>query len=215
MQNSQITIRPAGPLDVEALIPLVHSSGYSEFDFVFVDRKEQKTADFLRFSLQDEQGEHGWGHHVVAVHDDQVVGAGACYDGTQARGHTLDALRKIFGHYGLWRGPGVIRRGLQIERVVRPPRGDLHYIGHLGVTKDWRGRGVGTQLVEFLLNEGRARKSPRAALDVSIENPQAQALYERLGFEVTGETEANLKSAFGRVVAHRRMEIELCARDHI
>ncbi len=209
MHESEVSIRPAGPHDAQALVPLIHSSGISEFDFVFVDRDEQTTADFLRFTLQHEKGGHGWGHHVVAVHGDQVVGAGVCYDGRQARGHTGVALRKILGHYGLGRGLGVVRRGLQIERVVRPPRGDLHYIGHLGVARDWRGRGIGRQLVEFLLDEGRARNCPRAALDVSVENPRAQALYERMGFSVTGEMSSDLKSPFGQVVAHRRMEIEL------
>ena len=49
----------------------------------------------------------------------------------------------------------------------------------------------------------------RAALDVSVENPRAQALYERLDFEVTEECMSKLENSTARVPDHRRMEIAL------
>ncbi len=199
-------LRPAAPADIEALVPLIHSSGPETFDYVFVDRPGQTAADFLRSSLRREGGEHGYGHHFVVTHESEVVGAGTCFDGRDARGHTLAALRQILGYYGLRRGLGVIRRGLETESIVKPPKGRLHYIGHLGVTREWRGRGIGTQLVEHALEVGRQKGCTRAALDVSVENPQAQALYERLGFEVTALISSSYESPFGRVPSFRRME---------
>ena len=43
-------------------------------------------------------------------------------------------------------------------------------------------------------------------LDVAVSNPRAQALYERLGFAVTGERASSLANAQGAVPGHRRME---------
>lgn len=205
----RLDIRAAGPEDAQALVPLVHSSGPSTFDYVFVDRDGVSCFDVLLQALSQKDGEHGYGHHFVAIHEGEVVGGGACFDGIDARRHTMAAIRQIFSYYGLRRSLGVIRRGLQTESVVCPPKGELHYIGHLGVFRDWRGRGVGAQLVDFLLEIGRTKGRKRAALDVSVENPRAEALYRRLGFEVTSVHESSYESEYGRVPTFRRMEIAL------
>lgn len=60
------------------------------------------------------------------------------------------------------------------------------YIQALVVGTDWRGRGIGSQLVRF--GEERIfRESPNVFLCVSSFNPRAQKLYARLGYERIGE----------------------------
>lgn len=60
------------------------------------------------------------------------------------------------------------------------------YVRSVAVRDDWRGRGLGTQLIRFA--EGRIfREHPNVFLLVSSYNPRAKALYERLGYEVIGE----------------------------
>ena len=211
-----LTIRPATKADAPALVPLAYSSGPSTFDYVFVDREGESALDFLSSSLSRRGGEHGFGHFSVVCHNqgdcketEQIVGTGAGYDGYQALAHIPVATLNILRHYGPVRALGTIRRGLRTESIVNPPTGGLHYLGYLGVSRDWRGRGVGKFLIEHLLEKGRAKGRKRAALDVSVENPRAQALYERLGFEVTKTVESDYKSEFGHVAAHRRMVIAL------
>ena len=43
-------------------------------------------------------------------------------------------------------------------------------------------------------------------LDVAMTNPDAQRLYQRLGFEVVAERRSALVNAQGRVPDHRRMQ---------
>jgi ribosomal protein S18 acetylase RimI-like enzyme len=204
-----LAVRPATSEDAEALVPLVYSSGPSTFDYVFVDREGETTAAFLLQSLARRGGEQGYGRYSVICHQGEIVGTGACYDGYQALSHIPVATLNILRHYGPVRTLGTIRRGLRTESVVKPPSGALHYLGYLGVAREWRGRGVGRVLIEHLLDKGRARGRTRAALDVSVENPRAQALYERLGFRVVATIPSVFESDFGHVAAHRRMEIEL------
>jgi len=52
----------------------------------------------------------------------------------------------------------------------------------IAVMPDYRGRGVGTKLLERLMAEAKNRY-PAISLSVSVENP-ALRLYQRLGFEV-------------------------------
>ncbi len=206
----EVAIRPAGPDDASGLAPLVYSSGPAAFDYVFADSRRGPALGFLEYSLAQATGEFGYGVHTVAVVREEgvstVVGGGACFDGNRARGFLLPAVRQIFGFYGIRRGLSVIRRGLAIERLFPPPKGTMHYIGHLGVSRDWRGRGLGTQLLERFFEVADEATGAVCALDVSVENPRAQALYERLGFEVTVERPSRLRRGEIRVPSHRRME---------
>ena len=60
------------------------------------------------------------------------------------------------------------------------------YIQTIAVHEDWRGRGLGSRLMEFA--EARIfRESPNVFICVSSFNTRARALYERLGYEVIGE----------------------------
>ena len=60
----------------------------------------------------------------------------------------------------------------------------------IGLEKDWRGQGLGEQLMLTLIDF--ARKAPTLDwidLGVFSGNPRAQALYEKLGFVVVGRRE--------------------------
>jgi ribosomal-protein-alanine N-acetyltransferase len=60
------------------------------------------------------------------------------------------------------------------------------YIQALVVTPEWRGRGIGEQLLRFA-EERIFRDSPNVFLCVSGFNPRAQKFYARIGYERIGE----------------------------
>lgn len=202
--------RAAQPGDITAAVPLIYSSGPAAFDYVFAYKAKgaaQPVAaqDFLSFAFGDGAGEFGYRNHIVAISGEQILGIGACFSGDTALSFTLTAARQILSFYGWLHGWAVIRKGLQMEHIVQPPMGALHYIAHLGIAPEWRGRGVGAQLIRYLLELGQQAGRTLAALDVAVTNPRAQALYERLGFVVTHER----KSTLVNVAHHRRMEMSL------
>jgi ribosomal protein S18 acetylase RimI-like enzyme len=60
------------------------------------------------------------------------------------------------------------------------------YIQSVLVAPEWRGRGIGTELIQFA--EGRIfREVPNVFICVSSFNPSALRLYERLGYGLVGE----------------------------
>jgi L-phenylalanine/L-methionine N-acetyltransferase len=68
-------------------------------------------------------------------------------------------------------------------------RGRLRHSGHvfLFVARDWQGRGIGTQLLQTLLDLADTwLLLRRVELTVIADNHRAKRLYERLGFEVEG-----------------------------
>ncbi len=201
-----IAFRPAQPNDVEAAVPLIYSSGSAAFEYVFTHRVKGTAQQFLHKAFLSGGGEFGFKNHIVAVESDEVVGIGAAFSGEVALSFTLAAAQQILSIYGPIQTWGIIRRGLGIEHVVQVPTGKLHYIAHLGVTPDRRGQGIGGKLIEYFFEQGKAAGRTTAALDVAVTNPRAQALYERLGFVVTGERQSHLQNEYGKVANHRRME---------
>ncbi len=61
------------------------------------------------------------------------------------------------------------------------------WVASLGVRPRWRGRGVGAALLARVMQGYQGERLSRAALSVNRDNPSALRLYERLGFEITGD----------------------------
>lgn len=204
-----ILFRPARPEDVAQAVPLIYSSGPAAFEYVFTDKVRGDAAAFLHTAFIQKRGEFGYANHTVVEVDGQVVGIGATFSGRDHLRFTLAAVQQILAFYGPVRCWRIIRQGLQVEKIVQPPTPNLHYLAHLGVAPTWRRQGIGAQLVEHFLQQGREMGRNAAALDVAVTNPRAQALYERLGFVVTEELPSTLKNEHATVAAHRRMEKQI------
>ena len=195
-----LTFRPARADDVDAAVPLIYSSGPAAFNYVFgADRVE----DFLRQVFVRTQGQFSHRQHWVGEREGQVVVAGTLITAEANLRNMLAATGQILRFYGPWDSVGVIRRGLQMEHLIKPPKKGLNYLAHLGVQTGLTGQGIGSQLIDYLLKLGCARGLSKAALDVSAENPLAQALYERLGFEVVVQRVSTLQGVPDHIYMER------------
>ena len=72
--------------------------------------------------------------------------------------------------------------GFIVSRLVA---GELH-INNVAVRSEFQRRGIATQLLAAVLQEGRRSGARFAFLEVRERNAAAQGLYSRCGFEVTG-----------------------------
>ena len=59
---------------------------------------------------------------------------------------------------------------------------DSNYLFGLAVAEGYRGQGIGTYLVKFLINDRILQDTRLFQIVVEADNPQARRLYERLGF---------------------------------
>ena len=200
-----ITFRPARPEDAPEAVPLILSSGPDAFDFVFKSSRNTPAAFLLR-AFPDGAGQFGYRNHVVGEVDGRVVAAGAGWTSASALPFLTAAVRQFLAFLGPLDIPMAVLRGLRTEAVIRPPSPGEYYIGHLGVDPACRGQGIGAALVHHLLDRAKDSGMPRAVLDVALNNPRAEALYKRLGFQVTAERPSTLRRAGGFVPGHRRME---------
>jgi ribosomal protein S18 acetylase RimI-like enzyme len=204
-----VVFRPAKPDDAEAMVPLVYSSGPLVFEYVFSHRTKVSAKEYLYRVLQQPGGEFGYEAHIVGTVDGKVVATGAGYTGATTFPFLISAVKQIFGTYGIIGGFQVSRRGLHTESVIKPPKGKEFCVSHLGVDPEMRGRGIGEKMVNHLLENGRELGGTKAVLDVSVENPRAEALYTKMGFVTEREMESNYSNDTGRVMNHRRMVLDI------
>ncbi|MEE4660072.1 MAG: GNAT family N-acetyltransferase [Halieaceae bacterium] len=86
----------------------------------------------------------------------------------------------------LKRGPGVLSRLNQAQAVMEQhhPREPHYYLHAIGARRSQQGRGLGSALLKHMTQTLDAERVP-AYLESS--SPQNLSLYQRHGFEVTGE----------------------------
>jgi len=132
---------------------------------------EPKALDFLSRSIRPDHSLH------AITGAGQIVGIAGFRspEGSFAGGSSAD-LRAVYGPVGgTWRAAllRLLQREVENQRFL---------LDGLCVTRDARGQGIGTALMEAVFELGRARGYESIRLDVIDSNWRAKALYERMGF---------------------------------
>lgn len=111
---------------------------------------------------------------------------GAVHESHFAR--TLDGRSEylVAWHGDLPLGSAVLRWDGCVGWAAWAAHPDAVNICHLQVRPGHRGQGVGTDLIEAAEDLALARGHHQAAVGVGDDNPDAQRLYERLGYCATG-----------------------------
>lgn len=210
-------IRPATPDDAEQTVPLIYSSGPDAFDYVFAVDHSQQAKDFLTYAFARSYGMFSYCQHQVIEVDSllnqrqPVAASMVCYSAKGFMRRNLATMLSIYKFYGFRKMFGVFNRGLKIETMIKPPRKNCWYIGHLGVRPELRGHGVGHFMIQQALLAANKQKFERLALDVSQQNPAAERLYHRLGFKTVAARDFNYNVPDRRQVANHNYMEAVCS----
>jgi len=145
-----------------------------------------RASEFIAKMLQPD-------HAISATANGKLLGIAGFKTSERAFvGGELSDLTKFYGLFGgLWRGVALS----VLERELEP---DCLLMDGICVSKDARGQGVGSALLDAVADQAKSRGLAEVRLDVIDSNPRAKALYMRKGFE-EGETSelGPLKHVFG------------------
>jgi ribosomal protein S18 acetylase RimI-like enzyme len=184
--NLVCQFRCADSRDVDAALPLIYSSGPQAFDYGF-QLCGKNSQEFLHFAFTDGNGFLGYKNHTVATLNGQVVGIVAVYNLSTYVRLTLGHLWQLWRFYPVSSLIDMTNRGARLQSIMPPPNQTTHYVAHFGVAEALRGSGIGQSLLAYHYKKAQKLRRTIYALDVSVENPRAQKLYESFGFSVTEE----------------------------
>ena len=203
-----IHFRQAQPSDASIAVPLIYSAGPHEFEYVY-GMPGKTVIDFLEYAFPSGRGIFSYPVHEVVTIDDQVVGIGAFYGGNEYLRLGIENMGVMFRFYKLINFMKIMGRIMKIDTILTQPEKNAFHIEQLAVKEENRGSGVGTALLQHEIGKAREKGYAKCTLDVAITNPQAQKLYERLGFKVVKEYPWKYPTSRVDVPGERRMELVL------
>ncbi|HUH51636.1 MAG TPA: GNAT family N-acetyltransferase [Flavobacterium sp.] len=173
--NTTIGIRKALPTDYKAIAQCLMLAMEDIF-YVFIgEHSNEKAVDFLEQLVQKKDNQYSYENCWLAVSENEVVGAGLVYDGAklhQLRAPVAQEIKKVFGK--------------DFNPEDETQAGEF-YIDCVGVYPNQQGRGIGSAIFKFLIQEYVLQRKLTLGLLVEKNNPGAKNLYLKLGFEVMGD----------------------------
>lgn len=168
-------IRKAEPQDSAGIATLLLLA-MEEIVYEFLGEKDKQAAfDFMYRMVSTENNQYSYQNAYTLHIDGKMVAAVNLYNGA-----LLEELRKPVAEY------------MQAHASVPfAPEDETqageHYIDSIGVHPEWQGKGMGGQLLRYLIAEYVEKQGLTLGLLVEKTNPAARRLYEKVGFRKTGE----------------------------
>ncbi|ATP38670.1 GNAT family N-acetyltransferase [Solibacillus sp. R5-41] len=167
-----IFIRQAEIADAKAIAPLISDAIGDIANNLTGEQELPKIIATLEQLVKETSNRHSYLNTFVAVANDTVQGIVVLYDGI--KGAILDSQLEA----------QLAQKGIRLTIDVEAHE-DEYYIDTICVSKEARGLGIGTKLLQFAEEHGRKLGYQKLSLNVELEKLDARRLYERMGFDVT------------------------------
>ncbi|MFV0559605.1 MAG: GNAT family N-acetyltransferase [Enterococcus sp.] len=150
-----------------------------DMELPFIDEYgEEKTLAILADAVSEPDYRYGYPRGIVKEIDGRI--AGVAYGYTSEDEATIDdQFKKVLLAHGI-----EDEIDLFTDDETFP---DEWYLDSISVSEDFRGHGIGSELLEALPKLAHKANKTRIGLSVDKENPAAKRLYERNGFKDVGE----------------------------
>jgi ribosomal protein S18 acetylase RimI-like enzyme len=139
------------------------------------ENNAERAKEFMLYFVENVNNQYSYQNCWVAEANDKVAGAINLYDGAllnELRQPVVEYLRSKFG------------KELNVEDETQA--GEF-YIDTIGVHPDQQGKGIGTKLLQFVVDDFVTKRGQTLGLLVDDENPDAKRLYLKLGFKGAGK----------------------------
>ncbi|MFA7445030.1 MAG: GNAT family N-acetyltransferase [Flavobacteriaceae bacterium] len=168
-------IRKANPEDSKFITPYLLLA-MEDIVYEFIGEKSyEKATKFLNAMVSQKQNQYSYENCWVAENEEGIIGIACLYDGGK-----LHELRKPVANY--------IKEhfGRDFNPEDETQKGEI-YIDCVGVNPSQQGKGVGSKIFAFLIDEYVIKQKQTLGLLVDYDNPKAEKLYLTLGFKIVGE----------------------------
>ncbi len=170
-----MTIRNATPKDAKFIAPLILLV-MKNMVYKFIDETDySKAKSFLELFIKREDNQYSYQNCWVAEEENDIIAVVNVYDGAKLQEFRQPILEYIKKHFNIT---------LQIEDETQA--GEF-YIDAIGVREDFQGKGIGSEMLKFLIDLYVKKNDETLGLLVDEINPKAKKLYLKLGFKSVGK----------------------------
>ena len=182
-------IRPARAEDAQLVASLIYLT--SPGGFILFGGSERRGVKLIEAAFSTPGTDCAREVVTLAELDGQVAGAMAAFPAIEGEERRQRFTRLAMRRRPPWRWPriaAVARNGAR--RSPKPPP-DAFYIDALATAEGYRRRGLAEALLSEAERLARENGLEALALDTTVANSPARALYERFGFEASEEVPAS------------------------
>lgn len=149
----------------------------------------EKATDFLNHLIRQKGNQYSFENCWLAEDKGEIVAAAIVYDGAkfnELRKPVLNTIKVLFNR--------------TIDPEEETQKGE-YYIDCAAVSSHLQGKGIGTKMFHFLIDEYVHKRNLTLGLLVDKKNPKARQLYMNLGFEPAGK-----KTLAGKEMEHLQLK---------
>jgi ribosomal protein S18 acetylase RimI-like enzyme len=198
------TFRRGKPEDAKEAAALIYAAGPSEFRFVLSITHEEQALEFLAWAWT-QGGQFGYDEHLCMDVGGKVIGMGTARTTATTRGFFFSSMRQIFSYYSFGNALKVSWNGLRTEHHMPPAQRGERYIADIAISPQHRGQGLAYAMVSRLMTFFPDQDLV-STLHVNTENVGAKRVYIRLGFNDIARCSSKMRSQFGHIGDHWKME---------
>lgn len=180
-----MVIRKAKQEDSKFIAPYILLA-MEDIVYEFIGEKSyEKATEFLNAMVSEKGNQYSYENCWIAENEDGIAGVVNLYDGGKLHELRQPVAQYIKENFG---------RDLNPEDETQS--GEI-YIDCVGVNPNQQGKGIGSKIFEFLIDEYIVKQGKTLGLLVDNDNPKAEKLYLKLGFKTIGE-----KTLVGKTLKH-------------
>lgn len=153
------------------------------------EQNYDKAKEFLLHFIEKENNQYSYRNCFIVEDDNKIVAAVNIYDGAKLHLLREPIAQYVRTHYN---------KNFNPEDETQ--KGEI-YIDTLGVDPECQGKGIGSKLLQFLIDEYVTKKQKTLGLLVDEGNPNAKKLYLKLGFKPVG-----VKTLVGKRLEHLQIK---------
>jgi GNAT superfamily N-acetyltransferase len=181
-------IRPAGEDDVHAVAPLLYLT--SPGGFTLFGGSARGGVRLIEAAFCNPGTDNSLEVVSLAELNGGVAGAMAAFPAGEGEERRKRFLRVALRRRPPWRWPRIARVAREGSSRAPKPPADSFYVDALATAEAYRRRGVAAALLEEAERLAREHGFKSLALDTTVGNSGARALYEGFGFEIGEEVPA-------------------------
>ncbi len=178
-------IRKATPKDADTIADLMLLAMYDIVCEFIGDRGKAKVKAFLQHFIAQENNLYSYEHCMLVECENKICASANVYNGGD-----FMALSTPVANY--------IKQNFNPDFIVEPEtQAGEFYLDTLAVDSKYQRQGVGTHLLNFIINDYVVNQHKTLGLLVDVDNSEAEKLYCNLKFQYVGE-----KSLAGKTMKH-------------